>query len=299
MTLAELLSSDRVVVPLEVRDQTAAVEELCRRLEDLGALDEGSAESIARAVATGEGVERIRVDEALLLTAARTNGVGQLEGALGIAASPFRIDPGSEEGEPTMARALLLLLTPGRLSGLRVQAIPALLDFFRQHDRGRRLAPGRELEEILDSEVLAEVEVHDRLLVEDAMSPLEYRVYPDTPIEEVVDLMIRRSLHAVPVVGETHEVLGIVTSGDALKHLLPRRLSGEGEWKGKGRGKGSGACTRDVMTRSVLCVSEDQSLVEAANMMINKDVEQLPVVREGELVGVLTRDTLLRHLFGS
>ena len=54
---------------------------------------------------------------------------------------------------------------------------------------------------------------------------------------------------------------------------------------------------RDVMTRSVLCVSEDQSLVDAATMMVNRGVDQLPVVREGELVGFLTRDAILRLLF--
>jgi CBS domain-containing protein len=52
------------------------------------------------------------------------------------------------------------------------------------------------------------------------------------------------------------------------------------------------------MTRSVLCVSEGQALVEAANMMVNRDVEQLPVVREGELVGFVTRDSILRALYG-
>ncbi len=53
------------------------------------------------------------------------------------------------------------------------------------------------------------------------------------------------------------------------------------------------------MTRSVLCVSEDQALTEAANMMVNRDVEQLPVVREGELVGFVTRDSILRALHGT
>ena len=52
------------------------------------------------------------------------------------------------------------------------------------------------------------------------------------------------------------------------------------------------------MTRSVLCVSEDQALSEAANMMVNRDVEQLPVVREGELVGFVTRESILRALHG-
>jgi len=50
------------------------------------------------------------------------------------------------------------------------------------------------------------------------------------------------------------------------------------------------------MTRAVLCVSEDQTLVDVASLMVNRDVEQLPVVREGELVGFVTREAVLRAL---
>lgn len=131
--------------------------------------------------------------------------------------------------------------------------------------------------------------------VSEALVPSQYRVYPDTPLTEVVDLMVRRSLHAVPVVGERFEVLGIITSGDALAYMLswgpPAESSGEGEEKPE-------TAARDVMTRSVLCVSEDQPLPEAANMLVNRDVEQLPVVREGEFIGFVTRDSALRTLGG-
>ena len=131
----------------------------------------------------------------------------------------------------------------------------------------------------------------DQYRVEDALVAAQYRVYPDTPLGEVVDLMSRRGLRAVPVVGEQFEVLGVITSGDALGHVLRkgRQDAPEGDgWEG--------VLARDVMTRSVLCVSEDQPLAEAAHMMLNRDVEQLPVVREGELVGFVTRDTVLRTL---
>jgi CBS domain-containing protein len=53
------------------------------------------------------------------------------------------------------------------------------------------------------------------------------------------------------------------------------------------------------MTRAVLCVSEDQELREVAQLMVNRDVEQLPVVRDGQLVGFITRDSVLAALFGS
>jgi CBS domain-containing protein len=51
------------------------------------------------------------------------------------------------------------------------------------------------------------------------------------------------------------------------------------------------------MTRSVLCVSEDLGLTEAANLMNSKNVEQLPVTAEGRLTGFLTRGDIIRKLF--
>jgi CBS domain-containing protein len=131
--------------------------------------------------------------------------------------------------------------------------------------------------------------------VSDALVLSTYRIYPDTPLPEIVGLMVRRRLHALPVVGEQYEVLGILTSGDALAYTL--------SWGGPGRQDSSAddrtpPVARDVMTRSVLCVSEDQPLTEAANMLVNRDVEQLPVVREGEFIGFITRDSVLRSLSG-
>lgn len=132
----------------------------------------------------------------------------------------------------------------------------------------------------------------EALLVEDAAEPAKYRVYPETPLAEVVDLIVRRGLRAVPVVGERYEVLGIITTGDALNRVL--RDAGPDE-----DDEGRPALTaRDVMTRAVLCVSETQPLVDAARMMVNRKVEQLPVVRDGELIGLITRNAVLRALHG-
>ena len=137
--------------------------------------------------------------------------------------------------------------------------------------------------------------------VSEALVPSQYRVYPNTPLDEVVDLMVRRSLHAVPVVGEQFEVLGIITSGDALAHLLswgPKKDEDPPAESREGKDSPPETQARDVMTRSVLCVSEDQPLPDAANMLVNRDVEQLPVVREGEFVGFITRDSVLKTLGG-
>jgi CBS domain-containing protein len=52
------------------------------------------------------------------------------------------------------------------------------------------------------------------------------------------------------------------------------------------------------MDRSVLCVSEDQTLADIASLMVSKDIDRFPVVKEGVLVGFITRGDIVRRLFG-
>ena len=134
------------------------------------------------------------------------------------------------------------------------------------------------------------------LLVESALEPVRYRVYPETPLSEVVDLMVRRDVRALPVVGENFEVLGIITSGDALDLVLRDRQGEEAGDAPAGDAPAESLAARDIMTRTVMCVSETQPLVDAARMIVSREVDQLPVVREGELIGLITREAVLRAL---
>ncbi len=292
MRLEDLLTEELIAVPLEAGDLEEALGELLGLLRGTGALDEDAARRIATGAVGGEVGEVVRVNDDVLLVLARSDAVEHLSAVLGISRTPLLVPGG--EGAEGVARAVLLLLTPHRLSTLRVQAVPTLTRILRDEERTRRLLLSSSTLEVRSFRELMEAELHERLLVEDALDSVSYRVYPDTPLDEVLDLMVRRGIHAVPVVGEKYEVLGIISAGDILKHLLPRKRSGDRPPPGRVE---KPIEARDVMTRTVMCVSAEQSLIEAANMMMNKDVEQLPVVREGEFVGFLTRESLLRVLF--
>jgi CBS domain-containing protein len=130
-----------------------------------------------------------------------------------------------------------------------------------------------------------------RLLVDDALEPVIYKVRPETTLAEILEIIVGKRVGAVPVVGERSEVLGIITSGDALEQLIRDSRTGADGSSAEER-----LTARDIMTRTVLCVAEGQPLIEAAHMMVNKRVEQLPVVREGELIGIVTRSKVLRAL---
>ena len=290
MKLSEILSRDRIQVPLEAETLEEAIGLLCHGLETSGTLPKGAGRRLAAEFFSGARGEVIRVNEWVILAAARSDKVDRFVGTLGLTEEPFDM---GDAGEGGTASVLLLLLTPRRVSPLKLQALPALSRFLKDKENAGRLRGSRAPSEITSFASFMGLEVQDQLLVADGLTPLQYRVYPETPLADVVGLMVRQGLRAVPVVGEKLEFLGLITSGDAIRYLLPERLTGAEEEKRRGA-----LPAREVMVRSIMCISEDQSLVEAANLMSNKGVSQLPVVREGGRVGFLTVDTALHLLFG-
>ncbi len=143
------------------------------------------------------------------------------------------------------------------------------------------------IEEVLSVNTFLDSKIPVKVTVEDVLTPLSYRIYPDSPLVEIQQLMMRRGVAALPVVGANHELLGIITSAD----VLARTLSGRESGNPAGR---KPPLARDLMTRSVLCVSEDESLLVASRSMISRGVSMLPVVRDGEIIGFLTRGTVMR-----
>jgi len=119
--------------------------------------------------------------------------------------------------------------------------------------------------------------------------------------------MTARDIPAVPVVNEAKEVVGLVTYRELLSFMLPgyvKKISGEFPAISKAGAKK--AAPKDpqalkvkaVMDRSVLCVSEDDTLAEVATIMVNKDVDRFPVVRDSVLVGFITRGDIVRRVLG-
>lgn len=294
MILRELLDVGHVIPRTDAGDLEAMLGKLLPTLL-VPDLVEGRGERMARDLAFGACGDVVRASVEAIVVVAQTDTVEGLSVAIATSLNPFSVT-GEGADPPGRARILVLLLTPRRVSTVRDQIVPALVRFFKDPHRSQRLLQLGTSAEVLAFEELTGLELYEQLLVEDALTPLKYRVYPDSPIEEVAALMLRRGLQSVPVVGERLEFVGIITTGDVLARLLPGRHVLEPERDAIRLPPDTSA--REIMTRSVLCVSEDQSLIDAAGIMVNRDVEQLPVVRDGELIGLLTRGTVLQYVFG-
>jgi CBS domain-containing protein len=52
---------------------------------------------------------------------------------------------------------------------------------------------------------------------------------------------------------------------------------------------------RDIMTKDVKTIKEDTSLEKVVNIIINKNIKNIPVVKDDKLVGIVTRKDVLRY----
>jgi len=118
-------------------------------------------------------------------------------------------------------------------------------------------------------------------------------VEPEVPIMEALNLMRSKNIRRMPVVDKQGKLIGIVSDKDLL-NAGPSNATSLSVWEinylvGKIK-------IKDVMTRSVLTVSGDTPIEEAARMMVDNKVGGLPVMNDDQLVGVITESDLFKVL---
>jgi CBS domain-containing protein len=136
--------------------------------------------------------------------------------------------------------------------------------------------------------------------IESVMTCEVVTAWPSTPFRELVDLLQRKRISALPVVDQDNHLVGIVSEADLLvKEGYPHGGDDAGVIDAlrhrKRLGKATGICALDVMTREVVSVPLGTSLTAAARLMIRLGVKRLPVVDDlGKVVGIVTRGDLLK-----
>lgn len=294
--LSQYLPAERITVPLQAHTFRDALRELVAKLIRAGVVKDAAELEHELATATARDVVAIGPDVAL--PHFRTEAVDHLVVSLGIASRPLDV---ADSGLEVPPRIVALVISPPEAATLYLQTVAALARFLEGRDVVRQLTEATTAQQIAAMPELTAVRIRPQLSVHDLMTHEATTVPPDMRARDAVDIMVRKKLRALPVVGEKGEVLGIITEFDIMRGLLPHIPSvGESATEDMEEEPGpdeEDPTVREVMTRSVLCVSEDMGLEEAVNLMINKKVEQCPVVKESVFTGMLTRTDIIRKLF--
>jgi CBS domain-containing protein len=138
----------------------------------------------------------------------------------------------------------------------------------------------------------------------DVMTVNVISVSENSPIHEIVGLLLKYRISAVPVVDAKRKVVGIVSEGDLLRpegtgHAGTHRPQWlEAVFSGQTRAyeKSHGRTAATVMTRNVITVDEDAPLNEIAELLERHHIKRVPVLSNGELTGIVSRANLLHGL---
>jgi CBS domain-containing protein len=129
-------------------------------------------------------------------------------------------------------------------------------------------------------------------------------VSEETPVHEIVSLLLKYRISAVPVIDSAQKVVGIVSEGELLRGEGTSRANVRHPWwleavfvgqtvtYDKACGRRAGA----VMTRNVITVDEDAPLNEIAELLERHHIKRVPVLSGGKLAGIVSRANLLHGL---
>jgi acetoin utilization protein AcuB len=123
------------------------------------------------------------------------------------------------------------------------------------------------------------------MLVRDRMTSDPTTITPVTSFPEGFRIMRERGIRHLPVVDDGGVLIGIVTQTDLL-HASPSAATTLSIFEMSYLL--ANLHVREVMSSPPVTVSEDAPLEEAARLMVEKKIGCLPVMRDGELVGLIT-----------
>jgi CBS domain-containing protein len=130
--------------------------------------------------------------------------------------------------------------------------------------------------------------------VSELMTRQVVHIEPDTSIDALHRLFEQHHFHHIPVL-EHGKLVGIVSKTDYLKVRHVLAITWEGLTVVQDIYKDMTAA--DIMTREPLKVESSDSIGLAADIFRANTLHALPVVDDGELVGIITPHDLLNHAF--
>lgn len=119
-------------------------------------------------------------------------------------------------------------------------------------------------------------------------------IKPNDPIEVVHDLFEKNSFHHIPVVYH-NKLVGIISKTDYIKirHMLATTWSGETICQEMYKDM----IAEDIMTHDPLTIEPADTIGLAADIFRANSLHALPVVEDGELVGIVTSHDLLTYAY--
>ena len=146
------------------------------------------------------------------------------------------------------------------------------------------------------------------MLAREIMSREVISISPEEKVDEAARILVENKISGLPVVDANNHVVGIITEKDLIIRaselkvpfyvtlfdsiiFLENPIRFNNDVK-----KYIATQVKDAMTRKVFVVEEDTPISEIVEIMQKRAINRVPVVRNDKLVGIITRNDILKSL---
>ena len=110
------------------------------------------------------------------------------------------------------------------------------------------------------------------MIASDIMTRKVCTIHPEASVQEVAKLLSRQRISGAPVVNADDMIIGIVTEADIISKVDREGLR-----------------VADIMSHEIIAVKEETLVSEIAVLLTERRIKRVPVVRNGKLVGIVSR----------
>jgi CBS domain-containing protein len=110
------------------------------------------------------------------------------------------------------------------------------------------------------------------MIARDIMTTKVCTTSPEASVQEVAQLLYQKRISGVPVVNVDGMIIGIITEADIIS-----------------KANREGLHVADIMSHEIIAVSEETPVSEIATLLTERKIKRVPVLREGKLVGIVSR----------
>jgi CBS domain-containing protein len=141
----------------------------------------------------------------------------------------------------------------------------------------------------------------------DVMTSKVVSIAPESSLTDMIRLMLDYRISGLPVVTKDGKLVGMITEGDCLRRAETGTEVKRSFWRDLLTGsetlateyiRSHGRKVSEVMTADPITVAPDTDLNEVIHLMEKNQIKRVPVVKDGALVGILSRANLVQALAG-
>lgn len=298
MNLARFFDPDLIDIDLKAKTKIEAIEKLaelfCNKYPDK------NKDEIIKSVIEREDYGSTSFGRGFAFPHARTDAVSDLYILFGVCREGIE----SDAADHVPLKVVCLLLTPRNISGLYLQTLSALASLARRPDILNIILKVDSAENLIKLIERANIRIKKALTVADIMSEKTPVVSTEDSLKKVANIMFKHRIDGVAVLDSDKKLVGEVSEKELLKFALPDYESFianvanapelepfEDILKQSDR-----VLVKDVMNKNIETVSRETLVVEAAALMLFKDIDRVMVVDKDRFVGMVSRTDIVSKI---